>query len=153
MEADPLRLKQALINLISNAIKYNNPNGSVAVSFAEIIDGKIRIGVRDNGHGIPDDKKARIFKPFERFDVDSSIIEGTGIGLTISKRLIEMMDGTLGFESQVGKGSFFYIDLPVSDKTPATEPIRESPVEKKYPATKTGKKILYIEDIAANANW
>jgi len=117
IEVDPLRFKQVVLNLVSNAIKYNKPKGSVVISFARQEDGKIRLGVRDTGHGIAEDKKGKLFKPFERFDIDAELIEGTGIGLSISKQLVELMGGTIGFESVLGEGSLFYIDIPVSDKT------------------------------------
>jgi signal transduction histidine kinase len=87
-EIDPIRFKQVVLNLISNAIKYNKPDGQITISFEMIANGKVRIGVRDTGPGIPDDKKPLLFKPFERFDINSETIEGTGIGLTISKRII-----------------------------------------------------------------
>lgn len=150
-EVDPLRFKQVVLNLLSNAIKYNKPNGSVVVSYEEQGNGMIRLGVKDTGHGIPDDKKDRIFIPFERFDSKAEYIEGTGIGLTISKQLIEMMNGTIGFESVPGEGSFFYIDVPVSEKTPLPIQIEEQSDLIRPSLTKNDKKkILYIEDIPAN---
>jgi signal transduction histidine kinase/CheY-like chemotaxis protein len=150
IEADPLRFKQVVLNLISNAIKYNEPNGSVIVSF-EIKDNSVRrLGIRDTGHGIPDDKKDKLFKPFERFDVDAEHIEGTGIGLTISKQLIELMNGTIGFESKEGEGSYFYIDVPVSVKAPLPIQVEEK-VDSIQPSLTNNKmKVLYIEDIPAN---
>ncbi|MBT5868953.1 MAG: ammonium transporter, partial [Nitrospinaceae bacterium] len=116
-DIDPLRFKQVVLNLISNAIKYNKPNGSVVISYEKRENSMMRVGVRDTGHGIPEDKKEKLFKPFERFDKDAEEIEGTGIGLTISKKLIELMNGSIGFESKKGEGSFFYVDLRLSDKT------------------------------------
>ncbi|MBL7020560.1 MAG: PAS domain S-box protein [Nitrospinaceae bacterium] len=116
-EVDSLRFKQIIMNLVSNAIKYNKPNGSVVVSYEKQENGVIRVGVRDTNYGITDDKKDKIFKPFERFGINVEAIEGTGIGLTISKKLIELMNGSIGFESKEGEGSFFYIDLPLADKT------------------------------------
>ena len=81
------------MNLISNAIKYNKPNGSVIISYEKQKKEKIRVGVQDTGHGIVQDKIEKLFQPFERFDMDAEEIEGTGIGLTISKKLIESMGG------------------------------------------------------------
>lgn len=151
IEADPLRFKQVVLNLVSNAIKYNKPNGSVIVSF-EIIDNSMRrLGIRDTGHGIPEDKKDKLFKPFERFDVDAELIEGVGIGLTISKQLIELMNGTVGFETKEGEGSYFYIDIPVSVKAPLPIQVEENTGSIQLPLTNNNKKtILYIEDIPAN---
>ncbi|MBT6716099.1 MAG: PAS domain S-box protein, partial [Nitrospina sp.] len=151
VEVDPLRLKQVILNLLSNAIKYNDPNGSVVVSYKKQDDGKIRLGVRDTGHGIPDKKRDKLFKPFERLDAHSELIEGTGIGLSISKQLIELMGGTIGFESTFDKGSFFYIDIPLSDKKPLT--LETKPALDSVPASLTGtheKTVLYIDDIPAN---
>ena len=150
VEVDALRFKQVVLNLISNAIKYNKPNGSVIVSYEEQGNDMMRLGIRDTGHGIAEDKKDKLFKPFERFDVDTESIEGTGIGLTITKQLIELMRGTIGFESTFGEGSFFYVDVPVSTKVHAIQ------VEEKAGPTQLSwtnsnkKKILYIEDIPAN---
>lgn len=147
VEADSLRLNQAVLNLVSNAIKYNKPNGSVVISYEERDGGKVRLGIRDTGHGIAEHHKSKLFKPFERFDVDIDQIEGTGIGLSITKQMIELMNGTIGFESREGKGSYFYIDVPVSVQT--LLPVH---VEAKEETTQSlhNKTILYFEDIPAN---
>ncbi len=151
VDIDALRFKQAVLNLISNAIKYNKPNGSVIISYEKLKNGKVRLGVQDTGHGIAQDKIDKLFQPFERFDVDVEQIEGTGIGLTISKKLIESMGGIIGFESVIGEGSFFYIDVPVSDKKPASLEI-EIPADSISASVETNlkKTVLYIEDIPAN---
>jgi signal transduction histidine kinase len=152
VEVDPLRFKQVIFNLISNAIKYNNPNGSVVITYEKNENDQIRIKVKDTGHGIADDMKDKIFKPFERFDLKAEYIEGTGIGLVISKELTELMHGVIGFESVPGKGSLFYIELPVSHKTPL--PIREEEqadsVQPSFLTENIKKKILYIEDNPEN---
>lgn len=151
VEADKLRFKQVVLNLVSNAIKYNKPKGSVIISYKDQGNGKVRLGVKDTGNGIPEDKKHRLFKPFERLDVEAEQIEGTGIGLTISKQLIEMMGGTIGFESTPGEGSLFYVDVPLSDKAPlpvSSEALPDS--TQPSPQEKAKKKILYIEDVPAN---
>jgi signal transduction histidine kinase len=151
VEVDPLRFKQIVLNLISNAIKYNKLNGSVTVSLKNQKNGKMRLGILDTGHGIAKDKIDKLFKPFERFDVDAEQIEGAGIGLTISKQLVEMMHGAIGCESALGEGSLFYIDVPVSDKAPVVQEtgksLNSSPVSS---ALKNTKQVLYIEDIPAN---
>lgn len=149
VEVDQLRLKQVILNLISNAIKYNKDNGSVVISYGKHNSGKMRIGVRDTGHGIPENKKDKLFKPFERFDKNAEKIEGTGIGLTITKQLVEMMNGTIGFESTVEEGSYFYIDLPISSKAPAIQ-VSEKPDVILPPTTKGEIKILYVEDTRVN---
>jgi signal transduction histidine kinase/ActR/RegA family two-component response regulator len=151
VEADPLRIKQVLLNLTSNAIKYNKPNGSVKILLEKLDDGKIRLGLKDTGHGISDDKKNKIFKPFERFNLKANDIKGTGIGLTITKQLTELMHGSIGFESVFGEGSFFYIDIPISDKPCAPTHVRkEVDFIPSTPKNKSKKKILYIEDIKSN---
>ncbi len=152
VEVDKLRFMEIVINLISNAIKYNKPQGSVTISFEKQKGDKIRLGIRDTGHGIPDDKKDLLFKPFERFDAEAEMIEGTGIGLTISKHFIEMLEGTIGFESKFGEGSFFYVDLPLSKKTILPVPA-EKPLDSFTDPSVHGngkRKVLYIEDIQAN---
>ncbi len=114
VEADRLRLSQVVLNLISNAIKYNKPNDSIVVSFEKRGNNKTRLGVKDTGRGVSSEEVGNLFKPFERFSVNSERIEGTGIGLTIFKQLVEMMNGAIGFESVAGKGSLFYFDLALS---------------------------------------
>jgi signal transduction histidine kinase len=109
VEIDTLRFKQAVLNLISNAIKHNKPNGSVIVSFEKSENDRVRIGIRDTGYGIGDDKKNKIFQPFERLGKETEEIEGTGIGLAISKQFIESMGGVIGFESIYQEGAFFIL--------------------------------------------
>jgi len=151
-DIDALKFRQVVLNLVSNAIKYNKPSGSVVVSFEEQEEGKMmRLGIKDTGHGIPEEKAESLFKPFDRFDQDAAHIEGTGIGLSITKKLIEMMDGKIGFESQWGKGSFFYIDIPVSKTLPVPAG-EKSDSQSTQPLTLNtqNNRILYIEDIPAN---
>ena len=122
--ADSLRLKQVILNLVSNGVKYNKPGGKVAVTCAPQGEGKIRLEVRDTGNGIPEDMKGELFKPFKRFDPNSERIEGTGIGLAICRQLVELMGGDLQFESVLGEGSRFYFDLHLCEDAPGT-PFRE----------------------------
>ncbi len=107
-----MRLKQALLNLISNAIKYNCINGEVNISCSKVANAQVRISVADTGNGIPEEKRSKLFQPFERLGSEESQIEGTGIGLTISKNLIEMMNGNIGFDSDIGVGTVFWIEIP-----------------------------------------
>ena len=102
------------MNLVSNAIKYNKPNGTVTLSMERLEKDKVRLGVEDTGRGIADENKVKVFQPFERLELGSSYVEGTGIGLSIAKRMVELMGGSIGFRSVVDRGSFFYIDLPLS---------------------------------------
>jgi signal transduction histidine kinase/ActR/RegA family two-component response regulator len=112
--ADRTRVKQVFINLLSNAIKYNRVGGSVAVSCAEHGDDRVRVTVRDTGLGLAPDKLALLFQPFNRLGQEGGVEEGTGIGLVVSKRLVELMDGDIGADSRVGVGSEFWVELPAS---------------------------------------
>ena len=149
--ADRQRLKQVLLNLLSNAIKFNRAKGSVIVGCGEAVSGKLRIEITDTGAGISPAGLKKLFKPFERLDADTTEIGGTGLGLALSKRLIEAMGGTIGVESAVGIGSRFFVELSL-----VTDPARvlETPgvagalVEPKQGAHRG--TILYIEDNTSN---
>uniref|UniRef100_UPI003456D044 ATP-binding protein n=1 Tax=Accumulibacter sp. TaxID=2053492 RepID=UPI003456D044 len=115
VHADRVRLKQALLNLLSNAVKYNRARGSIRLAVEQRRSEaglRQRISVTDTGIGIAHDRLSEVFQPFTRLQTENSEIEGTGIGLTITKRLIELMGGVIGAESEVGVGSCFWIDLP-----------------------------------------
>ncbi len=114
IEIDVLRFKQAVLNLLSNAIKYNRPGGNVVIECRPYGHQSLRVSVSDTGVGIPDHLQAKVFEPFDRLGAESSDVLGTGIGLTVTKQLIEGMAGTVGFESTVGEGTTFWIDLPVA---------------------------------------
>jgi len=151
VKADKTRLKQALINLLSNAIKYNRAGGSVVVSCAEVSSGQLRISVQDTGLGLAPDKLDQLFQPFNRLGQEFSKLEGTGIGLMVSKRLVELMGGKIGVESTVGTGSIFWIELElivdarlVNVGTPATVIL---PKQLKDNVTRT---LLYVEDNPSN---
>ncbi len=152
VEVDLLRFKQVVLNLVSNAIKYNKPNGSVVISYETQKTGTMRLGIRDTGLGISIDKQPLLFQPFNRLGIESEQIEGTGIGLAISKQLIELMNGTIGFESVEDEGSLFYVEFPVSDKTPAQLETEMSSPPDSSTLTGNRKTVLYIEDIPANVD-
>ncbi len=113
--ADRQRLLQVLLNLLSNAVKYNREGGSVEVSCDSAVEGRLRIVVRDTGPGILPDELGQLFTPFERLGAEQSGVEGTGLGLSLSKRLIEAMNGTIGVESVPDQGSAFWIELPIAE--------------------------------------
>lgn len=112
IKADVIRFKQVLLNLLSNAIKYNKQGGSVTLSYNKSADHMVRISVVDTGDGIDEHRQAELFKPFNRLGRETSAIAGTGIGLTISKKLVESMGGVIGFDSLVDKGTTFWVDMP-----------------------------------------
>ncbi|MDA1190241.1 MAG: ATP-binding protein [Candidatus Poribacteria bacterium] len=112
VSADRMRLKQIVLNLMSNAVKYNRDGGSVILQAEETPNGGVQIAVQDTGNGIPSHRFDELFESFSRLDAESSDIKGTGIGLTITKRLVEAMNGTIGLESTVGKGSRFFVSFP-----------------------------------------
>lgn len=112
VKADRVRLKQVLLNLVSNAIKYNQPQGRVTLSIEKGDGGKIRIAVTDTGQGISAEKQAELFQPFNRLGFEGGTIQGTGIGLVITKKYVEGMGGRIGLMSRLGKGSIFWVELP-----------------------------------------
>jgi len=115
LKADRARLKQAVLNLISNAIKYNRPNGRVWIHVLQGKPGSRRLAVTDTGFGIPAEQIPKLFQPFNRLGAEGGNIEGTGIGLVISRRIVEMMGGEIGVESEPGSGSTFWIELPAAE--------------------------------------
>ena len=117
VHADLQRLKQVLLNLLSNAIKYNRQRGKVSVCCTKATGMMLRISVTDTGHGIAREKMHRLFAAFDRLEAQQSGVEGTGLGLTLSKGLIEAMQGKMGVESLPGEGSTFWIELPRIEKT------------------------------------
>jgi CheY-like chemotaxis protein len=149
--ADRTRLAQILMNLGSNAIKYGKQGGHVQFTLDEPDPGTVRITVIDDGIGIPADKRDKVFEPFQRAGQETGPIEGTGIGLTITKRLAEMMKGRVGFTSEVDRGSAFWVEMPVHRRVPA-EVARPTPAAGVSPlATGSARhKVVYIEDNPSN---
>ncbi len=116
--ADRTRLKQVIINLLSNAIKYNSAGGLVTVRSNAASATRIRVRVQDSGAGLAPDKLSQLFQPFNRLGQEANATRGTGIGLVVCKRLIELMHGAIGVESVVGQGSVFWIELNLSAAPP-----------------------------------
>lgn len=146
--ADRLRMKEVVINLLSNAIKYNNDGGEVNLKLSFPNETHIRLEISDTGTGINEEDRERLFEPFSRLGAEYTAIEGTGIGLTITKRLIEMMGGTIDFSSEAGKGSTFWIDCPVGQGV--SHSIKQDVPSIKQPGLLSVSTILYIEDNPAN---
>ena len=153
VHADLTRVKQVVINLLSNAIKYNRAGGSVLVeckSYGE----RIRLSVRDTGNGLRSEQLAQLFQPFNRLGQETGVEEGTGIGLVVTKQLVELMGGTLGVESEIGVGTLFWIELAASSApelllgTHAADLAREPSGEASCDTP--CRKVLYVEDNPAN---
>jgi PAS domain S-box-containing protein len=154
VSADETRFRQALLNLVSNAVKYNRDGGAVTVEVEETDDGMVRLSVVDTGPGIPVEKQDQLFEPFNRLGAKDSKIEGTGIGLTITKQLVELMNGRIGFESSLGKGSVFWIELPLAaDEKPKRGAAKLAKVSGSGNAPKGVSDehvVLYVEDDPAS---
>jgi len=152
VNADRTRVKQILINLLSNAIKYNRVDGTVVVECIVSTPGRIRICVEDTGEGLTPDKLAQLFQPFNRLGQETNAGEGTGIGLVVSKRLIELMSGVIGVESTVGEGSVFWIEMNLTTEPQpaavAAEPLAVAQAQ--IEADLQLRTLLYVEDNPAN---
>jgi signal transduction histidine kinase/CheY-like chemotaxis protein len=122
--ADRTRLKQVLLNLLSNAVKYNRERGAVVVDHSPSAPGRVRITVQDTGAGLRQDQVEALFQPFNRLGQETGDAEGTGIGLVVTKRMVELMDGQIGVNSTPGLGTVFWIDLPAEVPHPTAEPVR-----------------------------
>jgi signal transduction histidine kinase/ActR/RegA family two-component response regulator len=149
---DQTRLKQVLLNLISNAIKYNSQGGTVTLSVETLNQVTLRINISDTGPGIPLEKQKYLFDPFSRLGSENSNTEGTGIGLTITKKLVELMGGTINFHSEIGVGTCFYADFKISAKTEEkiSSPVRVETLELLRKREEGKFNILYIEDNEIN---
>jgi signal transduction histidine kinase/ActR/RegA family two-component response regulator len=152
VKAERTRVKQVLINLLSNAIKYNKVGGAVVVDCTLSTEGRIRISVKDTGDGLTAEKLLQLFQPFNRLGQETGIEEGTGIGLVVSKRLVELMKGVIGVESRVGEGSVFWIELNLTtEPQPAADAPEPTAIARGQ--VHTGAQlctVLYVEDNPAN---
>ncbi len=165
--ADRIRLKQILINLVTNAIKYNRPGGAVNVAVQTNSDGRVHIGVQDSGAGLSAENLKQLFQPFNRLGQQTGSEEGSGIGLVLSKRLVELMGGRIGVESVVGVGSVFWIEVhltdsaesdvsefallkPVHDVVQAAIQAAFRATPEPFPLMVAPRTVLYVEDNHAN---
>ncbi len=152
--ADRQRLKQVLLNLLANAVKYNRTDGTVRLELGDGADGRLRLHVADTGVGIAPDKLNRLFTAFDRLGAESSDVQGTGLGLALSKRLVEAMNGEIGVQSTPGEGTRFWIDLPFAESPlEAARRRREEPADHgnaEPGALARVHQVLYIEDNLSN---
>jgi signal transduction histidine kinase/ActR/RegA family two-component response regulator len=157
--ADRQRLKQILVNLLSNAVKYNRADGEVVVSWSPAREadaatvpathptapttGWLRLSIRDTGQGIPAERLDDVFTPFERLGAEGTDVEGTGVGLSLTRTLVQALGGRVGVTSEPGAGSTFWVDLPAAQSSPAgvAEPV---------PAAELSRTVLYVEDNPSN---
>ena len=147
--ADRQRLRQILLNLLSNAVKYNRSNGRVAVTFDRVSADRLRIKITDTGCGIRPDKLRLLFNPFERLGAEASAIEGTGLGLALSRGLAEAMGASMGVESDTDRGSTFWIELTLSREAAAPSPVPDHEGRLQSTTARPGT-LLYIEDNVSN---
>jgi PAS domain S-box-containing protein len=153
VRADYVRLRQVIINLLSNAIKYNRPHGTVRISCG-LQSGVVRVAIADSGRGIPADKQDRIFNAFDRLGAERGQVEGTGIGLVITRRIVEAMGGRVGFESMEEQGSTFWVEFAVTQaaRLPAMETMMLAQPETTDNTSPSAQRpvVLYIEDNPMN---
>jgi CheY-like chemotaxis protein len=142
--ADPMRLKQVLLNLVANAIKYNSEGGTVTIALEETADDLVAISVTDTGQGISAEKLERLFMPFERLGAEQGTVAGSGLGLVVSKGLVEAMGGRIAVASTLGAGTTFTIELPLTDVRGAV------PADNRSTTPATVGDVLYIDDTEEN---
>ena len=147
LKVDETRFKEVLVNILTNAVKYNNDDGLVSVGYKTSANGYVRLYVSDTGKGLTAEEQQKIFEPFNRLGAEYTDIEGVGIGMAISKKLMEMMDGTIMIESEKGKGSTFYLECPVGKQDTKIKAERERTCLNNCNAIYS---VLYVEDNKSN---
>ncbi|MFV8783592.1 ATP-binding protein [Microbulbifer sp. SA54] len=148
--ADPMRFKQVVLNLIGNAIKYNRDNGRVVINFAPQAEGWLRLSVLDTGRGIAAEKQGQVFEPFNRLGAETGQIEGTGVGLAIAKQLTEAMGGRIGFDSEEGQGSVFWVEFLLID---APAEVLQMASRPDYTRMLPSCSVLYVSSRASAAGY
>jgi CheY-like chemotaxis protein len=152
--ADRQRMKQILLNLLGNGIKYNREGGTVSISCSQPTAGRLRIQVTDTGPGIPKEQFDLLFTPFERLGADQTTVEGTGIGLALSRRLAEVMGGTMDVDSTVGRGSTFSLEFPIVEgplqRIERLDELGGTSIVAPVDADAQRPSILHIEDNLSN---
>jgi PAS domain S-box-containing protein len=146
--ADRTRLNQIVMNFATNAIKYNRPGGKVGLHLSVVDANHVRLAVSDTGCGIPKDKQDKLFQAFQRAGQEAGVIEGTGVGLFVAKRLVQLMHGEVGFRSVLGEGSEFWVDIPIASPDDRSR-LPDRPLQSKV-ASVNARRILYVEDNPAN---
>ena len=151
---DETRIKQVLLNLLSNAVKYNCENGKITLTYDEPKDGFFRVSIADTGNGLNVKQQGQLFTAFNRLGLEKTTVEGSGIGLVITKKIVELMDGNIGVSSKVGEGSTFWFELPVKLEG-GVEKIKNerknnSFEEHNMEQNNEKRSVLYIEDNPAN---
>lgn len=147
LKVDETRLKEVLVNLLTNAVKYNSDDGLISIGYKPFGDGYIRLYISDTGKGLTQDEQSKVFEPFNRLGAEYTDIEGVGIGLTIAQKLMAMMDGSISVESEKGKGSTFYLDCSVGAKKEISTH-KENKID--LNDTTLEHNILYVEDNKSN---
>jgi CheY-like chemotaxis protein len=147
--ADRQRLKQVLLNLVSNAVKYNREAGSISIRCAPVAAERIRISVVDTGYGIAPSHLDRLFRPFDRIGAENGSVEGTGIGLALTQGLVAAMGGSIGVQSSLDVGSTFWFELPRAETAPAHANLEPAAIGPSH-ARGTRRTILQIEDNLSN---
>ncbi|MCP5169525.1 MAG: response regulator [Hahellaceae bacterium] len=151
VQSNYMRLKQVVLNLLSNAIKYNRHHGEVRIDIQPEQGGQaLRVSITDTGYGISAEQQHNLFQAFNRLDQENSDIQGTGLGLSLVKHLVARLNSQVGFSSEKGKGSCFWLILPTSSTIPSVSPSRYSEIPRQTVLGRDTRQILYIEDNHSN---